>query len=136
MFRCVCARARAQKTAPRVTDADGKVVVGNGGYLYFGAARNLPGVRDLLEKKQADKLKRSRHEIHQHINADYYGFRDEDDGLLVVLEAKAEQKARAEAIAAWDQTESARRKARAASVRRRTNIDSYSSELFSSCLGV
>jgi hypothetical protein len=28
------------------------VVVGTGGYLYFGAARNLPGVRELLEKKE------------------------------------------------------------------------------------
>lgn len=35
-----------------MTDADGRVVVGTGGYLYFGAARNLPGVRELLEKKE------------------------------------------------------------------------------------
>lgn len=38
--------------AARLTDADGKAVVGSGGYMYFGAARNLPGVRELLEKKQ------------------------------------------------------------------------------------
>ena len=60
--------------------------------MYFGAARNLPGVRDLLEKKEAAAKKRSRHEIYQTIDADYYGFRDEDDGLLPRLEAKAEEK--------------------------------------------
>lgn len=29
-------------------DADEESIVGPGGYIYFGAAKNLPGVRELL----------------------------------------------------------------------------------------
>ena len=31
-------------------DHEGKEVPGNRGYRYFGAARDLPGVRELFEK--------------------------------------------------------------------------------------
>ena len=33
-------------------DHEGKEVPGNRGYKYFGAARDLPGVRELFEKKR------------------------------------------------------------------------------------
>lgn len=33
-------------------DHEGKEVPGNRGYRYFGAARDLPGVRELFEKKR------------------------------------------------------------------------------------
>jgi hypothetical protein len=46
-----------QKSTPRITDADGRVVSGGGGYLYFGAARDLPGVRELLEKKDGTLIR-------------------------------------------------------------------------------
>ncbi len=49
-------------------------------------------MRCVLGVGTAERKKRSRHEIYQHIDADYYGFRDEDDGLLPLLEAKAEEK--------------------------------------------
>lgn len=32
--------------------------------------------------------------MYQHINADYYGFRDEEDGVLEKVEAEAERKVR------------------------------------------
>jgi len=35
----------------RVTDADGKAAIGTDGYFYFGAARELPGVRELFDVK-------------------------------------------------------------------------------------
>mmetsp|Transcript_12943 Transcript_12943/g.39122 ORF Transcript_12943/g.39122 Transcript_12943/m.39122 type:complete len:238 (+) Transcript_12943:172-885(+) len=66
------------------------------GYKYFGAAKNLPGVKDLLKPKKDDKKKRTRHELYQGIDADYYGFRDEDDGVLLPLESAAEEKLLAE----------------------------------------
>lgn len=42
------------KTGPKVTDSEGKTLAeatGRGpGYRYFGAAKNLPGVKELFEK--------------------------------------------------------------------------------------
>ena len=39
-------------------DHEGKEVPGNRGYKYFGAARDLPGVRELFENKREIILKR------------------------------------------------------------------------------
>lgn len=35
------------------------------------------------------------------IDADYYGYRDDDDGILLPLEQKAEQEARQKAVEEW-----------------------------------
>ena len=68
----------------------------NEGYKYFGAAKLLPGVRELFEKEPPRKVRRTKHQMHQKINADYYGFRDDEDGILEREEAKAEKTMRAE----------------------------------------
>lgn len=41
------------KIAPPIADSEGHVVKDGrgGGYRYFGAAKNLPGVRELFEKE-------------------------------------------------------------------------------------
>ncbi|AFZ79863.1 hypothetical protein BEWA_027120 [Theileria equi strain WA] len=70
--------------------------VGGSGYKYFGAARNLPGVRELFEKEEQtvdtrDHLQfQTRAELYRMINPDYYGFRDEDDGQLLKAEQEKE----------------------------------------------
>jgi hypothetical protein len=83
-------------TRQKVTDADGKEIAaasGKGaGYRYFGAAKNLPGVKELFEKEGPRKVRRTRFDMHKAVDADYYGFRDEDDGILVKVEAEAERK--------------------------------------------
>ena len=66
-------------------------------HRYFGAAKQLPGVRELFEKEAPRTLRRTRHQLYAHINADYYGFRDEEDGLLERVEAAAEQQLRQQA---------------------------------------
>lgn len=38
--------------------------------------------------------KATRYELYKKIDADYYGYRDEDDGLIVPLEREAEEKGR------------------------------------------
>lgn len=78
--------------APRVVDADGRGALGSGGYFYFGAAKDLPGVREQFEQKQVDVAKQQRGELYQKIDADYYGYRDDDDGLLERLEKKQADK--------------------------------------------
>ncbi|XP_025304217.1 pre-mRNA-splicing factor ISY1 homolog isoform X2 [Mirounga angustirostris] len=39
------------KVGPKMLDHEGKEVPGNRGYKYFGAAKDLPGVRELFEKE-------------------------------------------------------------------------------------
>ena len=62
-----------------------------GGYRYFGAAKDLPGVKELLEKQKARLEKKSRVDLYKNITPDYYGWRDEEDGVLLEVEEKATQ---------------------------------------------
>lgn len=39
-----------QAEAPKMLEKEGKEVPGNRGYRYYGAARDLPGVRELFEE--------------------------------------------------------------------------------------
>lgn len=86
------------KTAPKVTDSQGNVISDSRGvgYRYFGAAKNLPGVRELFDAEPPKKMRRTRHDMYKHINGDYYGFRDEEDGVLLEVEAEAEKQLRQE----------------------------------------
>eukprot|EP01126_Amoeba_proteus_P032124 TRINITY_DN313_c0_g1_i12.p1 TRINITY_DN313_c0_g1~~TRINITY_DN313_c0_g1_i12.p1 ORF type:complete len:185 (-),score=42.94 TRINITY_DN313_c0_g1_i12:50-604(-) len=63
-----------------------------GGYYYFGAAKDLPGVKELLKPKKQVVAKRTRYDMYQRIDVDYYGYRDDEDGLLEKLEEEAEKK--------------------------------------------
>jgi len=76
--------------------------ISSGGYLYFGAAKDLPGVREQLEvrKKNVDH-KRKRWELHRLIDYDYFGFGDDDDGLLIEKEAVAEREAIIHKVNLW-----------------------------------
>jgi len=79
-------------------DFEGREVPGNRGYKYFGAAKDLPGVRELFSQGPPPAAKKTRAELMLNIDSSYYGYRDEDDGLIVPLEKEAETKARAEAL--------------------------------------
>eukprot|EP00484_Ammonia_sp_Unknown_P002377 CAMPEP_0197075194 /NCGR_PEP_ID=MMETSP1384-20130603/211487_1 /TAXON_ID=29189 /ORGANISM="Ammonia sp." /LENGTH=333 /DNA_ID=CAMNT_0042514037 /DNA_START=49 /DNA_END=1050 /DNA_ORIENTATION=- len=92
---------------------------GHGAYLYFGAAKDLPGVRQLLNESEqiqisnkqkyenkdrvTGKDKKSRAQMYQLINADYYGFGDDDDNDLIWREKAKEQKLRRAKIQQWEQ---------------------------------
>eukprot|EP01107_Rhizomastix_libera_P016360 TRINITY_DN6747_c0_g1_i2.p1 TRINITY_DN6747_c0_g1~~TRINITY_DN6747_c0_g1_i2.p1 ORF type:complete len:285 (+),score=68.69 TRINITY_DN6747_c0_g1_i2:7-861(+) len=86
-------------------------VVGKGGYKYFGQAKNLPGVKELLEGPNAESRepRKTRSELFKLITADYYGFRDEEDGALAPLEQAAEERTRREAVARWEDQRRERR---------------------------
>lgn len=65
---------------------------GSGGYRYFGEARNLPGVKEMFARHAARAVaKRRRGDLHKHITPDYFGLRDEEDGVLLELEAEHER---------------------------------------------
>merc|ERR1719394_1485985 len=86
------------KGGARMLDREGKEVPGNRGYKYFGAARDLPGVRELFDTEVAPTGRKTRAELMKEVDAQYYGFRDDDDGLLVPLEVVAEREAINKAI--------------------------------------
>nr|SVE75259.1 EOG090X09UC [Daphnia dolichocephala] len=90
-----------RRIGPRYLDREGREVPGNRGYRYFGAARELPGVRELFEQEPMPVPKKSRAELMKDIDADYYGYRDDDDGILIPLEQEAEKDAIAKAVAEW-----------------------------------
>jgi len=76
--------------APKIQSIDdqGQAVEGST-YKYFGAAKNLPGVKNLFyQPRTTPVVKRTRGEMYRGVDADYYGWRDDDDGLLVKLEAE------------------------------------------------
>jgi pre-mRNA-splicing factor ISY1 len=83
-------------------DVEGKELPGAHGYKYYGAAKELPGVRELfaeatLEATESGK-KRDRVDIYKSITPDYYGFRDDGDGTLLRDEETREKQLRKEDV--------------------------------------
>ncbi|KAL1291684.1 hypothetical protein HN51_060219 [Arachis hypogaea] len=101
----------------KMTDLEGNIVDvpnpgGRGpGYRYFGAAKKLPGVRELFEKPPELRKRRTRYDIYKRIDASYYGYRDDEDGVLERLEGPAEEKMRREAAEEWMRLEEVRKEA-------------------------
>ena len=90
------------KIGPKMLDFEGKELPGNRGYKYFGAARDLPGVRELFEQDPPKVSRKTRAELYKLIDADYYGYRDDDDGVLVKIEKEVELKSRKKAVNEWE----------------------------------
>ena len=98
------------KVKTGIVDADGNEMAGTRGYKYYGAARELPGVRELFDNKnQAGQVKkRTRGEMYKCADAWYFGYRDEDDAVLVPLEKAAEEEAVADAVLKWTERQANR----------------------------
>jgi pre-mRNA-splicing factor ISY1 len=73
----------------QIEEGDIHLLEGPGGYRYFGAAKELPGVKELFEKQVQKLQTRKRGDIVKRITPAYYGWRDEEDGVLLELEAAA-----------------------------------------------
>jgi len=82
----------------KMLDHEGKELQWNKGYKYFGAAKDLPGVRELFEPDPPKPIKKTRAEYMRYVDAHYFGYMDEEDGQVVPTEMEAEKKARAEAL--------------------------------------
>lgn len=50
------------------------------------------GVRELFEQEPPPPPRKTRAELMKDIDADYYGYRDDDDGILAPLEQVEERK--------------------------------------------
>lgn len=80
-----------RRYGPKIFDSEGREVPGNRGYKYFGAAKDLPGVRELFEQEPPPPPRKTRAELMKDIDAHYYGYLDDDDNLLTPLEEKVEK---------------------------------------------
>lgn len=89
------------KVGPKMLDHEGKELPGNRGYKYFGAAKDLPGVRELFEEEPPKPPRQNRGDLMKDIDAYYYGYLDDDDGVLIKLEVEVEAKARHMATEEW-----------------------------------
>lgn len=69
--------------------------------MYFGAAKELPGVRELFEKEPPMPSRKTRGELMREIDANYYGYLDDDDGVLIPLEEKASKEALKISVEEW-----------------------------------
>mmetsp|Transcript_20887 Transcript_20887/g.30988 ORF Transcript_20887/g.30988 Transcript_20887/m.30988 type:complete len:271 (+) Transcript_20887:34-846(+) len=111
----------------RIFDGDGRELPGSGGYKYFGAARELPGVRELFQKTEAEPPRRTRSDMYKNITPDYYGYRDEEDGILVKKEAEAEKVMTSKAVELWREEKRARKDK--PKVKQRTDEDDDDADL-------
>ena len=76
----------AERQANSVADG-GVSVLGADGYKYFGAAKNLPRVREMLQKEVPIVApKASLRELSKRLDADYLGLATTDDGTETASE--------------------------------------------------
>jgi len=72
------------------------------GYKYFGAAKDLPGVRELFETEAVPEAPRkTRKQLFKNIQPDYYGWRDEEDGMLLLAEQQREMESQMKEVSKW-----------------------------------
>ena len=90
-------------------DDDGNEIPQRKGYQYFGAARDLPGVKELFEKEKPAPPKRTRAELYRAVDMDYYGLGADADGALERAEQEVEQERVAEKVLEWHENDAQKR---------------------------
>ena len=62
-----------KKLIPKNIEQEGEEVPNSGGYKYWGAAKNLPGIRELFINKPKEIVKKNYIDMYRGINLEYYG---------------------------------------------------------------
>mmetsp|Transcript_107925 Transcript_107925/g.305122 ORF Transcript_107925/g.305122 Transcript_107925/m.305122 type:complete len:313 (+) Transcript_107925:83-1021(+) len=89
--------------APKDVETYGAELASQSGYKYFGAAKDLPGVSELFDSEVAPQAPRkTKKQLFKNIMPDYYGWRDEEDGMLLLAEQEAEHEAVQKEVARWN----------------------------------
>jgi len=90
-----------RKTEAKFFDAEGVELPGSGGYRYFGAAKDLPGVRELFFKGAPPPPEKNLKELLKTLGSDYFEDSIKNDPHLESLVKAAEEKARSRHIETW-----------------------------------
>jgi pre-mRNA-splicing factor ISY1 len=91
---------RAIKNA-KMYDAQGREIPGFGGYRYFGAAKDLPGVRDIYKREIPIAPAKSAAQIRRSIDQEYFGDQEALDQELLREEKLEEETRRSGELAEW-----------------------------------
>lgn len=92
------------KLETKLYDRDGVELPGSGGYKYFGAAKDLPGVRELFYRETLPAIKRNINDLHAQINYEYYGLMRDGNDYLKPYEDQQSEEDRDEAVREYIQT--------------------------------
>lgn len=82
-------------------DAQGREIPGFGGYRYFGAAKDLPGVKDIYKREIPIAPERSAAQIRKCIDESYFGDTEAQDEDLLTEERFEEQTKREGQLIQW-----------------------------------
>ena len=85
-----------KKLARKTYDAEGYEVPNSGGYKYWGAAKDLPGVRELFAIHVPNPPRKNIIDMYKGIDKEYYGEDDEEEEKLERLEKEEEDKIKKE----------------------------------------
>ena len=83
-----------RKFGQKLFDHEGRVVPGSRGYRYYGATKDLPGVKELFEVLPLPPKQKSGAQLMKSLDANFYGYRLEDDDDILLDEQEMENKVR------------------------------------------
>ena len=95
-----------RKLNSKVVDSQGIELPGSGGYKYFGAAKDLPGVRELFQKEVPQAPSKNRVDLYKIITYDYYGNLENENDFMVDEERAWEEKYKQEELNKWIESNS------------------------------
>lgn len=90
-----------RKFNPKMVDAQGIELPGSGGYKYFGAAKDLPGVRELFQREIPTAPNKHKSDLFKNITYNYYGFLGEEDREMREEEKRVEEEERRAEVSRW-----------------------------------
>lgn len=86
------------KLETKLYDRDGVELPGSGGYKYFGAAKDLPGVRELFYRESMPTTRRNINDLQAQINYEYYGLMRDGNDYLKEFEDEQSNEDRDQAV--------------------------------------
>ena len=90
-----------RKSNSKIVDSQGLELPGSGGYKYFGAAKDLPGVRELFQKEVPQAPTKNRVDLYKIITYDYYGHLEKENDYMIEQERSLEEKYEQEELNKW-----------------------------------